>query len=92
MGDLVLTCTGNLSRNRRVGLGLGEGKKLATILDDLGEVAEGVITTKSAWELAKKESIEMPITEQIYALLYEEKTPGQALTDLFSRERRAERE
>ena len=92
MGDLVLTCTGNLSRNRRVGLGLGEGKKLELILDELGQVAEGVITTKSAWELAQKENIEMPITEQIYALLYEEKTPAQALTDLFSRERRAERE
>jgi len=91
MGDLVLTCTGNLSRNRRVGLGLGEGKKLSQILDELGEVAEGVITTKSAWELAQKEDIDMPITEQIYALLYEGKTPQQALTDLFNRERRAER-
>jgi glycerol-3-phosphate dehydrogenase (NAD(P)+) len=91
MGDLVLTCTGNLSRNRRVGLGLGKGKKLAEILEELGEVAEGVITTTSAWELAQKEGIDMPITEQIYGLLYEDKLPQQALNDLFNRERRAER-
>lgn len=91
MGDLVLTCTGNLSRNRRVGLGLGEGKKLDTILEELGQVAEGVITTKSAIELARREGVEMPITEQIYALLYEGKTPREAVSDLFKRERRAER-
>ena len=91
MGDLVLTCTGNLSRNRRVGIGLGEGRSLPEILLDLGEVAEGVITTRSAWELARKENIDMPITEQIYSLLYEDKTPHAALQDLFNRERRAER-
>jgi len=91
MGDLVLTCTGNLSRNRRVGLELGKGKKLPQILSDLGQVAEGVITTKSAWALAQKEGVEMPITEQVYAMLYQGKTPKNALIDLFNRERRAER-
>jgi glycerol-3-phosphate dehydrogenase (NAD(P)+) len=91
MGDLVLTCTGNLSRNRRVGLELGKGKNLPQILSDLGQVAEGVITTKSAWALAQKEGVEMPITEQIYAMLYQGKTPKNALIDLFNRERRAER-
>lgn len=91
MGDLVLTCTGNLSRNRRVGLGLGKGKKLSVILDELGQVAEGVITTETARELAAREGIEAPITEEVYKLLYEEKSAPAALLDLLGRERRAER-
>ncbi len=92
MGDLVLTCTGNLSRNRRVGLALGEGRTLQQILDELGEVAEGVTTASSAWKLSKRLGIEMPITEQIHALLYEDKPAQQALFDLMGRERRAERD
>ncbi|MFT7521303.1 MAG: glycerol-3-phosphate dehydrogenase (NAD(P)+) [Kiritimatiellia bacterium] len=92
MGDLVLTCTGNLSRNRRVGLALGEGRTLQSILDELGEVAEGVITARSALELAAKVGVEMPITEQVYALLYDGKPPDRALADLMRRERRAERD
>ena len=91
MGDLVLTCTGNLSRNRRVGLGLGQGKKLPQILSELGQVAEGVITTESARALAKKEGIEVPLIEQVYLLLYEGKSAKDALRDILGRERRAER-
>ncbi|MEC7986040.1 MAG: NAD(P)H-dependent glycerol-3-phosphate dehydrogenase [Myxococcota bacterium] len=91
MGDLVLTCTGNLSRNRRVGLGLGQGKKLPQILRELGQVAEGVITTESAKALAQKEGIEAPLIEQVYMLLYEEKSAKDALRDILGRERRAER-
>lgn len=91
MGDLVLTATGDLSRNRRVGLGLGKGRKLDDILTDLGQVAEGVITTRSAHELAVREGVEMPITEQMYAVLYEDKPVPQALADLMGRERKAER-
>jgi glycerol-3-phosphate dehydrogenase (NAD(P)+) len=91
MGDLVLTATGDLSRNRRVGLGLGEGRTLSAILEDLGQVAEGVITTRSARDLAAREGVEMPITEQIHALLYEDKPVEQALADLMGRERKAER-
>jgi glycerol-3-phosphate dehydrogenase (NAD(P)+) len=92
MGDLVLTCTGNLSRNRRVGLALGEGRTLNDILDELGEVAEGVTTAQSAHALGKRLGIEMPITEQIYAMLYRDKPVQAALRDLMGRERRAERD
>lgn len=91
VGDLLLTCTGDLSRNRRVGLGLGEGKKLDRILEELGQVAEGVYTAKSAHQLALKTGVSMPITEQIYRMLYEDKPVAEAMRDLLTRERRAER-
>lgn len=91
MGDLVLTATGDLSRNRRVGLGLGRGQSLDAILEDLGQVAEGVVTTRSAMALAEREGVEMPITEQIHAMLYEDKPVELALRDLMGRERKAER-
>lgn len=91
MGDLVLTCTGELSRNRRVGLGLGKGQKLADILAELGQVAEGVVTARSAWMLAQKVGVDMPVTEQIYRVLYEDKPLPDALRDLFGRGRKAER-
>ena len=92
MGDLVLTCTGNLSRNRRVGLALGEGRSLEDILTELGEVAEGVITAKSAQALARRVGVEMPITEQIYRMLYEDLPVRTAMALLLSRERKAERD
>ena len=92
MGDLVLTCTVNLSRNRRVGLALGQGRTLDDILEELGEVAEGVVTTKSAFRLSGKLGIEMPITQQIYSLIYEDKPVGEAVRDLMRRGRRAERD
>lgn len=90
MGDLVLTCTGNLSRNRRVGLALGAGQSLEEILEELGEVAEGVRTTRSAHFLAKKVGVELPITAEVHALLYEGKPAPLALQDLLGRGRRAE--
>ena len=90
MGDLVLTCTGSLSRNRRVGLGLGQGRALSEILEELGEVAEGVRTTRSAFNLARSVGVEVPITAEVYALLYEGKPAGKALADLLQRERRPE--
>jgi len=90
MGDLVLTCTGNLSRNRRVGLALGEGRQLQDILDELGEVAEGVRTTKSAFNLAKRVGVELPITAEVYALLYKGKPAPLALQHLLERGRRSE--
>jgi len=92
MGDLVLTCTVDLSRNRRVGMALGQGRTLDDILDELGEVAEGVVTTKSAYRLSEQLGIEMPITEQIHALLYENKPVHDAVRDLMRRDRRAERD
>lgn len=91
MGDLVLTATGDLSRNRRVGLGLGRGQSLDAILAELGQVAEGVITTKSAMELADREGVDMPICTEVYRMLYENKPASEALRDLLARERRAER-
>jgi len=85
LGDLVLTCTGDLSRNRTVGIKLGQGKKLSTILDEMNMVAEGVKTTKSAWHLARKVDVEMPILEQVYQVLYNDKPCEAAVRDLLAR-------
>ena len=85
LGDLVLTCTGDLSRNRTVGLKLGQGKKLSTILSEMNMVAEGVMTTRSAWNLASKIEVEMPILEQVYLVLYKDKPCNEAVSDLLSR-------
>ncbi|MFQ5509215.1 MAG: NAD(P)H-dependent glycerol-3-phosphate dehydrogenase [Leptospirillia bacterium] len=90
MGDLVLTCTGGLSRNRQVGKQLGEGRKLDDILADMQMVAEGVKTTESAWQLAHKLGVEMPIVEQVYRALYEGVSPKDALAELMSRPPRSE--
>ncbi len=85
MGDLVLTCTGDLSRNRQVGLRLAKGQKLLDILGEMKMVAEGVKTTEAVHALREKLGIEMPITEQVYAILYKDKDPGQAVYDLMTR-------
>lgn len=91
IGDLVLTCTGSLSRNRTVGASLGQGKKLAEILEDLGgKVAEGVRTTHAALGLARKLGIEMPITEQMELILNEGKDPREAIRDLMLRPTKGE--
>jgi glycerol-3-phosphate dehydrogenase (NAD(P)+) len=86
MGDLVLTCTGELSRNRTVGVELGKGRKLDEILAGLGHVAEGVKTAKSAYDLATKLGVEMPITREVYRALYENKPAARAVVDLMERE------
>jgi len=85
LGDLVLTCTGELSRNRQVGLRLGRGETLTAILAGMSEVAEGVRNTASVLELARSVDVEMPIAEQMHLLLYENKDPAQAVVDLMSR-------
>jgi glycerol-3-phosphate dehydrogenase (NAD(P)+) len=85
LGDLVLTCTGELSRNRHVGVEMGRGRKLANILGGMREVAEGVKTTKSIYDLGRKLGIEMPITSSIYALLYENKSALDAANELMGR-------
>jgi glycerol-3-phosphate dehydrogenase (NAD(P)+) len=90
LGDLVLTCTGELSRNRTVGYELGRGKKLADVLASLGHVAEGVHTAKSAYEMSKTFEVELPITTQVYRVLFEEKEPLQAVKDLVGRPLRRE--
>lgn len=86
MGDLVLTCTGDLSRNRQVGLKLGKGHKLDDIIGEMKAVAEGVKTTKSLYNLSQKLKVELPITEQVYKILYEDKSPAQATADLMGRD------
>lgn len=92
LGDLVLTCTGDLSRNRRVGLELGKGRRISEILEDMRMVAEGVRTTKALKELAGRRGVEMPITERMYEILYGGKNPAEAVDELMSREPRSERE
>ena len=90
MGDLVLTCTGDLSRNRTVGLELGRGRALKDILAGMNMVAEGVKTTISTYQLAAKLKVSAPITEQIYKILEEGKDPRQAVTDLLARNLKSE--
>ncbi|MDR3750381.1 MAG: NAD(P)-dependent glycerol-3-phosphate dehydrogenase [Terracidiphilus sp.] len=86
VGDLVLTCTGSLSRNRTVGQALGQGRKLPEILESLGgKVAEGVLTTRAALGLARQHNIEMPITEQMELILDEGKDPREAIKELMLR-------
>ncbi|GAB1408882.1 NAD(P)H-dependent glycerol-3-phosphate dehydrogenase [Desulfovibrionales bacterium] len=90
MGDLVLTCTGDLSRNRRVGLALGQGKKLHDILAGMHNVAEGVKTTQAVHALGKSLGIELPITAQVHAVLFEDKNPAHAVRELMTRPLREE--
>ena len=90
LGDLVLTCTGTLSRNYTVGYKLGQGEKLNEILSGMKMVAEGVATSKSAYELSRKHNIEMPIIEQIYKVVNEDKRPSDAVRELMTRSLKAE--
>lgn len=92
LGDLVLTCTGDLSRNRSVGLRLGRGERLADIVASMREVAEGIRNTQSVYTLAGEASVEMPITEQMYRLLYEAKEAREAVIDLMSRSLKREKD
>jgi glycerol-3-phosphate dehydrogenase (NAD(P)+) len=91
MGDLVLTCTGGLSRNRSVGIALGQGQKLEAIIAGMhGMVAEGVLTTNAAIGLGKRYGVEMPIMEQMYAILNQGKSPHDAIRELMTRPGKAE--
>jgi len=90
LGDLVLTCTGDLSRNRTVGFKLGQGMKIADILAEMKMVAEGVKTAKSSYGLSKKHGIELPIMHQVYRLLYEGAEPKEAVKALMSRDLKSE--
>jgi glycerol-3-phosphate dehydrogenase (NAD(P)+) len=90
MGDLILTCTGELSRNRRVGLLLGQGQTLEEILSGMNQVAEGVRTTKSAHDLAWKMQVDMPLVDAVYSVLYEAVTAKTAVRNLLGRELKAE--
>jgi glycerol-3-phosphate dehydrogenase (NAD(P)+) len=90
MGDLVLTCTGGLSRNRALGVRLGKGEKLDDIIKGTKTVAEGVKTAKAARDLAQKYNIKMPIVEEVYQLLYEGKDPKLTVKDLMNRDLKSE--
>jgi glycerol-3-phosphate dehydrogenase (NAD(P)+) len=90
MGDLVLTCTGDLSRNRTVGLKIGSGMKIDDITAGTNMVAEGVKTARSTYALAKREGVEMPIATEVYRILYEGKDPKEAVRELMGRELKEE--
>jgi glycerol-3-phosphate dehydrogenase (NAD(P)+) len=90
LGDLVLTSYGSLSRNRHVGIALGQGRRIEDITSGMRMVAEGIRTAKSTVELARKLSVEMPITEKMYRVLYEGLKPQDAINDLMERRLREE--
>ncbi len=90
LGDLVLTCTDNQSRNRRFGLALGQGKDAQTAQDEIGQVVEGYRNTKEVWLLANRMGVEMPIVEQIYQVLYQGKDARAAAQDLLARDKKSE--
>jgi glycerol-3-phosphate dehydrogenase (NAD(P)+) len=92
LGDLVLTCTGSLSRNREVGVEVGKGKRLADVLRERETVAEGVVAAKSALALASKQGVTMPIVEAVNRVLFEGQHPREAMGELMTRELRAEAE
>jgi glycerol-3-phosphate dehydrogenase (NAD(P)+) len=90
IGDLVLTCTARMSRNYHVGYELGKGRPLAEILAATKTVAEGVATTVSVRDLARKQAVEMPITEEVYRVLYDGKDPRDSIRDLMQRSLKVE--
>ena len=90
LGDLVLTCTDNQSRNRRFGMMLGQGFSAQTAMNNIGQVVEGFYNTKGAYLLAQRHHIEMPITEQIYQVLFCGKNAKEAALSLLGRERKEE--
>jgi glycerol-3-phosphate dehydrogenase (NAD(P)+) len=89
-GDLILTCTGDLSRNRRVGLALGRGERLDAILAGLGHVAEGVHTAREVDAIARARAIDMPITREVCAVLFDGRAPAEAVAQLLARDPKAE--
>jgi glycerol-3-phosphate dehydrogenase (NAD(P)+) len=90
LGDLVLTCTGDLSRNRTVGMRLGRGESLDDILGEMRSVAEGVQTVRAVTRLARDHGVEMPIAEEVRAMLVDGRPPLEALTNLMTRHPRSE--
>lgn len=91
VGDLILTCTDNQSRNRRFGLGIGTGRPAKKVVEEIGQEIEGIQTTKEVFNKAKEMNIEMPITEQVYQVLYHDLSPDAAVRHLLRREPRAEK-
>lgn len=91
LGDLVLTCTGRLSRNRSAGLAIGAGRRLSDVVGEMDQVVEGVRTARAAYELSRDLEVEMPITSGVYSILYEDVAPREALARLMAREPKPER-
>jgi glycerol-3-phosphate dehydrogenase (NAD(P)+) len=92
MGDLVLTCTGALSRNRALGVEIGRGATLDEVLAARETVAEGVVTTQSAHTLAAREGVDMPIVTAVHRILFERQSPRRAISELMTRDLRPERD
>lgn len=90
VGDLVLTCTDNQSRNRRMGLALAKGLGQQRAMEEIGQVVEGVRTTREVWGMAREHGVDMPITEQTYRVLYEERSPRDAVKALLIRDQKPE--
>jgi glycerol-3-phosphate dehydrogenase (NAD(P)+) len=90
MGDLIVTCMSRHSRNRYVGEQVGKGRKVNDVLNGMVMIAEGVGTTEAAFRLAKRENVEMPITKQVYKVLFEGKKPIHAVKDLMTRASKVE--
>ncbi|MEE4294145.1 MAG: NAD(P)H-dependent glycerol-3-phosphate dehydrogenase [Xanthomonadales bacterium] len=90
LGDLVLTATGDLSRNRRLGIALGQGKSVDTAVEEIGQVVEGIKTSLEIWRLAGRLGVDMPISEQIYSIIHEGADPRLALRRLLDREQKHE--
>lgn len=90
MGDLIVTCTSMHSRNRRAGILIGQGKSIDQAIKEVGQVVEGIKTTKSCYELAKKYQIEMPISQSLYQVLYNNKDPKEAVNILMTRKKKEE--
>ena len=90
LGDLLLTCTGALSRNRTVGIELAAGKSIGEIVGSMRMVAEGIETTKATVDLARRRGVEMPIAEQMYAMLNEGRAPKEAIRQLMERSLKGE--
>ncbi len=86
LGDLILTCTDNQSRNRRFGLAIGKGENMDKAINDIGQVVEGVHSAAEAWALAQQHHIDMPIAGQVYKVLYENEDPHDAVRDLLDRD------
>ena len=89
-GDLILTCTGELSRNRRVGLLLAKGEALGSVLEKLGHVAEGVFSARAVESLAAEKGVDMPITRAVCSVLFRGASPGDAARNLLARDPREE--
>ena len=90
MGDLVLTSTGDLSRNRRLGLALGAGRSVEEAIAEIGQVVEGVSTAEEVWRLARRHGVDMPISEQINGIIHKGWDPSQSVRELLAREQKPE--